>query len=158
MFGDLNSTFADTMGLPVIANGIADSGDNIPFVNVGGSAVFAQLRPVRDQGGFVQVSFPLSRIFGADPEGHNAGWTFSFTGGVDSTKTRDVVRNGANGLQRSDYLASTIRYKINKWASIVNETTWYDTRTADGTLKLYRGVDAHTAHDWRNEFGTIVTF
>jgi hypothetical protein len=158
MFGDLNSTFADTMGHAVIANGIADSGDTIPFVNVGGTAVFAQLRPVRDQGGFVQVSFPLSRIFHADPEGHNAGWTYSFVGGVDNTKARDVNRTGANGLARSDYLASTIRYKINKWASIVNETTWYDTRTVDAQLKLYRGVDAHVAHDWRNEFGTIVTF
>jgi hypothetical protein len=157
-FGNLNSTFADTMGLPVIANGIADSGDNIPFVNVGGSAVFAQLRPVRDQGGFAQLSFPLSRIFHADPEGHNAGWTFSLTGGLDRTKAEDVARTGANGLQRTDYVASTLRYKINKWASIVNETTWYDTTTVNEVKKLYRGVDARTAHDWRNEFGTIVTF
>jgi len=157
-FGNLNSTFADTMGLPVIANGIADSGDNIPFVNVGGSAVFAQLRPVRDQGGFLQVSFPLSRIFHADAEGHNAGWTYSLTGGLDRTKAEDVARTGANGLQRTDYIASTLRYKINKWASIVNETTWYDTHTVDTQMKLYRGVDSRTAHDWRNEFGTIVTF
>jgi hypothetical protein len=157
-FGNLNSTFADTLGRPVIANGIADSGDTIPFVNVGGSAVFAQLRPVRDQGGFVQVSFPLSRIFHADPEGHNAGWTYSFTGGLDRTKAEDVARTGANGLQRTDYVASTIRYKINKWASIVNETTWYDTTTVNEVKKLYRGIDARTAHDWRNEFGTIVTF
>jgi hypothetical protein len=157
-FGNLNSTFADTMGLPVIANGIADSGDTIPFVNVGGSAVFAQLRPVRDQGGFAQISFPLSRIFHADPEGHNAGWTFSLTGGLDRTKAEDVARTGANGLQRTDYIASTLRYKINKWASIVNETTWYDTTTVNEVKKLYRSVDARTAHDWRNEFGTIVTF
>ena len=157
-FGNLNSTFADTGGLPVIANGIADSGDTIPFVNVGGSAVFAQLRPVRDQGGFVQVSFPLSRIFHADPEGHNSGWTFSMTGGLDRTKAEDVARTGANGLQRTDYVASTLRYKINKWASIVNETTWYDTTTVNEVKKLYRGIDARTAHDWRNEFGTIVTF
>jgi hypothetical protein len=157
-FGNLNSTFADTMGLPVIANGIADSGDNIPFVNVDGSAVFARLRPVRDQGGFVQLSFPLSRIFHADPEGHNAGWTYSLTGGLDRTKAEDVARTGANGLQRTDYVASTLRYKINKWASIVNETTWYDTTTVNEVKKLYRGVDARTAHDWRNEFGTIVTF
>ena len=158
MFGNLNSTFADTLGHPVIANGIADSGDTIPFVNVAGSAVFAQLRPVRDQGGFVQVSFPLSRIFHADPEGHNAGWTYSLTGGLDRTKAEDVARTGANGLQRTDYVASTLRYKINKWASIVNETTWYDTTTVNEVKKLYRGVDARTAHDWRNEFGTIVTF
>lgn len=157
-FGDLNSTFADTLGQKVIANGIADSGDNIPFVNIDGSAVFAQLRPVRDQGGFVQVSFPLSRIFHADPEGHNSGWTYSLTGGLDRTKAEDVARTGANGLQRTNYVASTLRYKINKWASIVNETTWYDTHTVHETSKLFRGVDARTAHDWRNEFGTIVTF
>jgi hypothetical protein len=158
MFGNLNSTFADTLGQKVIANGIADSGDTIPFVNIGGSAVFAQLRPVRDQGGFVQVSFPLSRIFHANPEGHNAGWTYSLIGGLDRTKAEDVARTGANGLQRTDYVASTLRYKINKWASIVNETTWYDTHTVHETSKLFRGVDARTAHDWRNEFGTIVTF
>jgi hypothetical protein len=158
MFGNLNSTFADTLGEKVIANGIADSGDNIPFVNIDGSAVFAQLRPVRDQGGFVQVSFPLSRIFHADPEGHNSGWTYSLTGGLDRTKAEDVARTGANGLQRTDYVASTLRYKINKWASIVNETTWYDTTTVNEVKKLFRGVDARTAHDWRNEFGTIVTF
>jgi len=158
MFGNLNSTFADTLGQKVIANGIADSGDNIPFVNIDGSAVFAQLRPVRDQGGFLQVSFPLSRIFHADPEGHNSGWTYSLTGGLDRTKAEDVARTGANNLQRTDYVASTLRYKINKWASIVNETTWYDTHTVNETSKLFRGVDARTAHDWRNEFGTIVTF
>jgi hypothetical protein len=157
-FGNLNSTFADTLGQKVIANGIADSGDNIPFVNIDGAAVFAQLRPVRDQGGFVQVSFPLSRIFHADPEGHNSGWTYSLTGGLDRTKAEDVARTGANGLQRTDYVASTLRYKINKWASIVNETTWYDTHTVDTQVKLFRGVDSRTAHDWRNEFGTIVTF
>ena len=134
-FGNLNSTFADTMGHAVIANGIADSGDTIPFVNIDGSAVFAQLRPVRDQGGFVQLSFPLSRIFHADPEGHNAGWTYSLTGGLDRTKAEDVARTGANGLQRTDYVASTIRYKINKWASIVNETTWYDTHTVNEVTK-----------------------
>lgn len=158
-FGDLNSTFADTMGLPVIANGIADSGDNIPFVNVNGSAAFAQLRPVRDQGGFVQLSFPISKIFHADPEGHNAGWTFSIAGGTDSTKGEDVIRNGANSLGRSDYVPLTLRYKANRWLSIVNETTWYDTRIAPGAeKKLYRSVDATNAHDIRNEFGAIVTF
>lgn len=157
-FGDLNSTFADTMGLPVFVNGIADSGDTIPFVNVAGTPVFAKLRPVRDQGGFLQLSFPISRIFHADPEGHNAGWTYSIVGGSDNTKAEDTNRTGANGLIRSDYVASTLRYKINKWASIVNETTWYDTRTVDAQLKLFRSVDSHTAHDWRNEFGTIITF
>jgi hypothetical protein len=40
----------------------------------------------------------------------------------------------------------------------VNETTWYDTHTVDTQVKLFRGVDSRTAHDWRNEFGTIVTF
>jgi hypothetical protein len=167
-FGNLNTTFADTMGLGVIANTIADSGDNIPFVNVAGSAEFAKLKPVRDQGGFLQLSFPLSRIFHADPEGHNAGWTLSLTGGVDSTKGEDVRRNGANDLLRTNYFASTLRYKVNKWMQIQNETTWYNTRcglVVNGAgdqvctaAKLFRGVDATNAHDWRNEFGTVITF
>jgi len=163
-FGELNSTFADTMGLKPIANTIAVSGDNIPFVNVNGAPVFAKLRPTRSQGGFVQASFPLSRIFHADPEGHNAGWTVAFTGGLESTSAKDVRRTGANDLLGSGYFATTLRYKVNRWASIINETTWYETRCALNdrggctAAKLYRGVEATNAHDWRNEFGTVITF
>jgi len=157
-FGDLNTTFSNLLGQTAIGSNIALSGDTVQFVNVGGVAQFVPLRPVRDQGGFIELGFPLSRIFGADPEGHNAGWNLYTYLGTDAALARDVRQEGANGLLRSDYFATSLRYKINKWAQLVNEVTWYDTRTADSVLKLYRGVDSHVAHDIRNEFGTIITF
>jgi len=52
-------------------------------------------KPVRSQGGFVQVSFPLSRIFDANPAGRNAGWTIAFTAGTDQAKARDVRAQAA---------------------------------------------------------------
>jgi len=138
------------------------SGDTVTFSHVGGGAEVNPYRPIRGQGGFVQLAFPLSRIFGANPDGRNAGWSLYVAYGVDSAFARDV-RNagtsiGGNGLQRSDYAPVSLRYKINRWAQIVNEVTWYDTRTADANLVLFRGVPAHVNHDWRNEFGTIFTF
>jgi hypothetical protein len=157
-FGDLNTTFNNLRGQASIGSNIALSGDTIQFINVNGSAQFVPLRPVRDQGGFVELGIPLSRIFGANPEGHNAGWNYYIYAGTDDAFARDVRQSGANGLIRSDYVATSLRYKINKWASIVNEVTWYDTRTADAAVKLYRGVDSHVAHDIRNEFGTVITF
>jgi hypothetical protein len=143
------------------------AGDAITFVNPGTTctttptnciAQVAPLRPIRGQGGFVQLGFPLSRIFGADPEGRQGGWTFYVGYGVDSAFARDVIRSGGNNLLRSDYVPISLRYKINKWASIINETTWYDTRTADTKTQLVRGIPAHVNHDWRNEFGTVFTF
>jgi len=47
-------------------------------------------RPVRTVGGFVQISFPLSRIFDANPAGRNAGWTIAFTASTDQAKARDI--------------------------------------------------------------------
>jgi hypothetical protein len=35
----------------------------------------APQRPVRAQGGFVNLGFPLSRVFNADAAGRNARWT-----------------------------------------------------------------------------------
>jgi len=161
----LNTTFAALNGQESIGSNIALSGDTIQFFNNGGSADFAPLVPVRSQGGFVELGVPLSRIFHADPEGRNAGWNFYIYGGVDSSFARDLTfeptgksQAGANGLLRSDYVAASLRYKMNKWMSIVNEVTWYDTHTADATVKLFRGEDSRTAHDWRNEFGTVITF
>ncbi|HKO05682.1 MAG TPA: hypothetical protein VJW51_13080 [Candidatus Acidoferrales bacterium] len=137
----------------------AQSGDPVTFVkNAAGAAVVAPYRPIRGYGGLVQLGLPLSRIFNANPEGRNAGWRYFFTYGVDGTYARDVIRSGGNSLDRTDMVASSLRYKINRWAELVQETTWYDTRTADAKRVLFRGVDAHVNHDIRNEFGTIFTF
>ena len=47
-------------------------------------------RPIRAVGGFAQLSFPLSRIFNANPAGRNAGWTIALAYGTDQAKARDV--------------------------------------------------------------------
>ena len=174
--GILNSAFVDTAGVTpltipgpvtlVTTTGTTNqaqsvyslSGDPISFRAVNGAAVADQYRPIRGQGGFVQLGIPLSRIFGANPEGRNAGWRLFVAYGVDSAYSRDVIRSGGNSLDRTDYVPISLRYRINKWAEIVNETTWYDTRTADSKTVLYRGIPAHVNHDIRNEFGTIFTF
>ena len=80
------------------------------------------------------------------------------TYGVDSAIARDTVRTGANGLLRTDHGSLQLRYKMNKWVSFVQETTYLDTRTADNVVKPFRGLPAHTAHAWRNEFGPIFGF
>jgi hypothetical protein len=156
--GSVGCSAAGTANLTLNQTVLALSGDTATFSNVGGAAVVDPYRPIRGQGGFLQVGIPLSRIFGANPEGLNSGWTLFAGYGVDSAFARDVIRSGGNGLQRADYAPISLRYKVNRWMQIVNEVTWYDTRTADKTLVLFRGVNAHVNHDIRNEFGTIFTF
>ena len=134
------------------------SGDPVSFRAVDGAAVVNRYRPIRGQGGFVQLGIPLSRIFGANPEGRNAGWRFFVAYGTDSAFARDVTRPGGNNIQRTDYVPISLRYRINRWAELVNEVTWYDTRLADTRTVLYRGIPARVNHDIRNEFGTIFTF
>jgi len=182
--GILNSAFVDTMGVTpltipgsttlvtcsnppactttsstsIAQNVYSLAGDPISFRNVAGAAVFDPYRPIRGQGGFVQLGIPLSRIFGANPDGRNAGWRLFLAYGIDSAFSRDVIRSGGNNLDRTDYVPVSLRYRINKWAELVNEFTWYDTRTADSKTVDYRGIPAHVNHDLRNEFGTIFTF
>jgi len=154
-----NPPACTTSGTTNVAQGIFSlSGDPISFVNINNSAVVAPYRPIRGQGGFVQLGIPLSRIFAANPDGRNAGWRLFLAYGIDSAFSRDVIRTGGNNLDRTDYVPVSLRYRINKWAEIVNELTWYDTRTADSKTVDYRGVPAHVNHDIRNEFGTIFTF
>ena len=141
-------------------NVYAYSGDPITFVKTAaGAAQIAPYRGIRGYGGEAQLGLPLSRIFHANPDGRNSGWRFFIGYGVDGTYARDVIRApAAPYLDRSDYVPASLRYRINRWAEMVYEGTWYDTRTADSKLVLFRGIDAHVNHDIRNEFGTIFTF
>jgi len=109
-------------------------------------------RPVRAVGGFTQLSFPLSRLFDANPAGRNAGWTVAFTYGTDQAKARDIramtaigaingsgttgglLSNGwvanANGTRnRSDVGAATLVWKFNQYVSFNYETSVYLTRS-----------------------------
>src|SRR5713226_4615274 len=130
-----------------------------PAFNCNGNPIVAQsFRPVRGLGGFLEASFPLSRIFHADSEGHNTGWVFHFSYGTDRTRAQDVSRSGANGLARTDLDSGSLTYRLNKWVTFVQETSYINTRAANHGGKFFRGFPATQAHSWRNEFGTIFTF
>lgn len=118
----------------------------------------AFFRPIRGQGGFVEASFPLSRIFHADPEGRNSGWVLHLQYGTDRAKAEDTRRSGGNGLVRTDLDTASLTYKLNKWVTFVNELSYIDTKAASTDSKVFRGLPATTAHDWRQEFGTVFTF
>jgi hypothetical protein len=157
--GILNDVFTDTSGRPVLGNGTAFSGRLIPFFQDASGAVHVgAVQPIRGQGGFVQLGIPLSRIFGADPTGRSAGWSMYLHYGVDSAYARDVIRTGGNGLYRTGYATASLRYKINKYVSFIHETSYMDSRAVSGKPRLFQGVPAHTAHSWRNEFGTVFIF
>ena len=164
--GKFNDVFSALGAATSIGTATSFSGRTISFgclggtgaACAGGTVVASKLEPVMGQGGFAQLGIPLSRVFGADPEGRAGagGWSLYFTYGVDSAFARDARR--ANGLLRTDHGSVQLRYKLNKWVTFADEETYLDTRTVDGILKPFRGVPSHTAHAWRSEFGTLFSF
>jgi hypothetical protein len=116
---------------------------------------------VRGQGGFVQLGFPLSRIFDADPKGRNAGWTTYLYYGYDQATARDARRFGARG-SRSDLFSGNLQYKWNQWITFAYEQGYYRTRAANRTgatlLPLFRGIPSFTTHNVRSEFAAILSF
>jgi hypothetical protein len=169
--GQLNDVYSNLSGLFEVGNGVSESGRAILFGCSGGTTTgqppetvdcqntpvqSAILQPVGGSGGFAELSFPLSRIFHADPEGHNAGWVLHLQYGTDRAKATDARRS--NGLARTDLDTVSLTYKMNSWVSFVNETSYIATHTASRPGKLFMGVDRTQAHDWRQEFGPIFTF
>ena len=74
--GQLLSNFNDTAGLTsTVSVPSIDGASTVVFGLLNGVPTVAPQRPVRGQGGFVQLGFPLSRLADADPKGRNAGWT-----------------------------------------------------------------------------------
>ena len=124
-----------------------------------GIAVVAPQRPVRAQGGFIQLGFPLSRVFDADPKGRNAGWSAFLYYGFDQAKARDARRFGLRG-GRSDLFSGNIQYKWNQWVTFAYEEGYYRTRADSrvGLLPLFRGIPSYTTHNIRSEFAAIFTF
>ncbi len=158
--GQLLSNFNDTAGLTGTATAASiDGASTIVFGLVNGVAVIAPQRPVRAQGGFVQIGFPLSRIFKADPKGRNAGWTAFLYYGDDQAAARDARRFGARG-DRSDLFSGNLQYKWNQWVSFAYEQGYYRTRAdfRTGLLPLFRGIPSFTTHNLRSEFAAIFTF
>ncbi len=167
--GQLNDVFTDLNNTTSVGSAVSFTGKSIPFGCLGGTTVgglncngnpitIGSLRPIRGQGGFSELSFPLSRIFHADPGGHNAGWMLHLMYGTDRANAADTRRPGGNGLLRTDLDTASLTYKVNSWMSIIHEASYIDTRAANRGGKTFRGIPATQAHSWRNEFGTIFTF
>ena len=169
--GQLNDVYSNLNGLFEVGNGVSESGRAILFGCAGGTITgqpvntvdcqgspvqSAILQPSGGYGGFAELSFPLSRIFHADPEGHNAGWVLHVQYGTDRANAADA-RHG-NGLARTDLDTVSLAYKMNSWVSFVNETSYIVTRAATANSKFFAGVKVTQAHDWRQEFGPIFTF
>jgi len=169
--GQVNDVFPNLHGLFEVGNGISFSGRTILFGCAGGApdpilpetvdcpgtpVLPAILQPIGGTGGFAELSFPLSRIFHADPEGHNAGWVLHLQYGTDRANAADA-RKG-NGLARTDLDTVSLTYKLNKWVSFINEGSYINTRAATANSKFFQGVRVTQAHNWREEFGPVFTF
>ncbi|HZE71537.1 MAG TPA: hypothetical protein VE135_18690 [Pyrinomonadaceae bacterium] len=162
--GQLLSNFNDTAGLTsTVGVPSIDGASTVVFGLLNGVATVAPQRPVRGQGGFVQLGFPLSRIVDANPKGRNAGWTAFLYYGFDEALQRDA-RRFAPVRGRSDLFSGNLQYKLNSWVTFAFEQGYYRTRAANrsgfdfGGLPLFRGVPSYTSHNVRSEFATIFTF
>jgi hypothetical protein len=135
-------------------------------------------RPLRSQGGFTQLSFPLSRLFDANPAGRNAGWTLAFTYGTDQVKARDIramtaigaingsgttggllangwVANSSGQRDRSDMGVATLAWKFNQYVAFNYETSVYLTHsTCIGGNGTSTGVATASASGF-SCFGTL---
>jgi len=162
--GQFFSNFNDTAGLTGTSTVASiDGASNVVFgTNANGALVVAPQRPVRSSGGFVNLGLPLSRIFGADPQGRNMGWSFYLHYGVDFAKARDVERFNPGGARhKSPLYAGTLYYKLNNWVTFAFEQSLYETNAVPGPtgeLPLFRGIPSRNWRDLRSEGGTIFTF
>ncbi len=158
--GQLLSNFNDTFGLTATATATSiDGASSVVFGFRNGVPTVAPQRPVRGQGGFIQLGFPLSRIFNANPKGRNAGWTAYLYYGDDQANAHDSRRFGGRGT-RSDLFSGNIQYKLNQWVTFGCEQGYYRTRANNraGALPLFRGIPSFTTHNVRSEFAAIFTF
>jgi hypothetical protein len=163
----------------IVGTGISESGRSITFGCTGGVAdpvlpettdcpgtpvQAAIMQPVAGSGGFAELSFPLSRIFHANPNGANSGWILHVGYGTDRAKYSDSQH--ANHLGRTDLDNASLTYRLNKWATFVYEGSYITTFTANDQSAsgfavhhlLFEGKDVRQAHNWRNEFGPVFTF
>jgi len=179
--GQLNDVYSNLHGLTEAGSGISFSGRAVLFGCAGGVAGGttaaptltcpgspvspAYLQPIGGSGGFAELSFPLSRIFHANPEGHNTGWVFHTTYSTDRANYADASHG--NHLGRTDLDTASLTYRLNNWVTFVHEVSYIVTRTAnnhepDGAITIERlpfaGSTTRQAHNWRNEFGPVFTF
>ncbi|MGB9202776.1 MAG: hypothetical protein WCB94_02250 [Terriglobales bacterium] len=176
--GQLNDVWANLNGLTEVGSGISESGRGITFGCAdgvsGGTGIIdcpgtpvqsAILQPVGGSGGFAELSFPLSRIFHANPNGLNSGWVLHVQYGTDRAKYSDARKS--NHLGRTDLDTASLTYRLNKWCTFVYELSYIATFTAPDEsasgvftqhLVPFAGKEVAQAHNWRNEFGPVFTF
>jgi hypothetical protein len=166
--GQLNDVFSNLHGLTSVGTGTSFSGRAISFGCAGGTSAGttitcanpvlpATLQPIGGSGGFAEVSFPLSRIFHADPNGLNSGWVLHLEYSTDRADYADAPKG--NGLGRTDLDTASLTYRLNKWVTFVHESSYIVTRIASGSSKIkFAGIPTRQAHNWRNEFGPVFTF
>lgn len=172
--GQVNSYFTDMTGLsnPVMyttvdGGPLAAAGGAVLATNAAGDIVVAPQRPIRSFGGFINVGFPLSRWFNANPKGHNAGWQLYLHAGKDQVVHRDLINPGATGsanvlsplpLLMGKVGAVTLYYKLNPYCSFGFEQSVYGTRLTPGAFYTIAGGKDNLWQDHRTEFGPIFTF
>ena len=133
------------------------------LVTTGGVTSIAPQKPFESQGGFINLGFPLGRIFHAETSSRNASWQLHLHYAYDEALASQVRRFG-NLPNRNDMAAATLLYKVNSLVTFSYEQSMYRTRTVSGlgipgfAPPLYRGIPARNWHDNRTEFGTIFTF
>ena len=159
--GQLYDFYTDTAGLTGTATGTSEDLNSVTFgTNERSHAVVAPQRPVRSEGGFAQIGFPLGRIFHADPNGRNAGWSLYAMYGIDQAKARDIDKLGASGDRHKSTMAvGTLNYKMNKWVAFSYEESLYTTHfNQEVALPLYRGAPSREWNDLREEGGPIFSW
>lgn len=173
--GQLFSTYNDTFGLTGITTATSiDGSSTVAFGFRNGQPVIADQNPVRGQGGFINIGFPLSRLFGVDPKSRMAGFTAYLHYGYDEAFASDVRRLLGNTLNpvgapvsqlganrgKSDAAFGSIQYKLNSIVTFAFEQTYFRTRAANnaGFLPLFRGIPSRETHNNRSEFATIFSF
>lgn len=149
-------------GSAVIEGSSNDQSSSVLFGSRDGKPVIAPQRPVRSQGGFLNLGLPLGRILRADPEGRNAGWTLYLHYGFDDAFASDVRKIG-NTRQKNDLAAATLNWKMNNLVTFTWEQSYYRTRavgdpTGVNPFPLYRGVPSRQWQDIRTEVGPTFSF
>lgn len=111
-----------------------------------GAPAIARQRPVRAQGGFVNVG----------------GWTLYLYYAFDDAFASDVRKLG-NQRQKNDLAAATLNWKLNNLVMFTWEQSYYRTRVVGDPRGLlpfptYRGVPSRQWQDIRTEIGPTFTF
>jgi hypothetical protein len=162
LFSNFNDKGVFDVGSPAVEAFSNDQSSAVLFGFRNGAAAIAPQRPVRAQGGFVNVGLPLGRIFQAEPTSRNAGWTLYLYYAFDDAYASDIRKLG-NQRQKNDLAAATLNWKLNNMVTFTWEQSYYRTRAVGdptGVLPFptYRGVPSRQWQDIRTEIGPTFSF